>query len=87
MRLKLKLEEHDAVNYRSFAVELNRSDSKKAWASPTLSIQRNRTLILNIPVSSLPVATADYDLTLRGRSVNSAAFETIGYYYLTIVRE
>ena len=86
VRLKLELEEHDAMNYRSFAAELNRGDSEKTWASETLS-KRNRTLILNIPASSLPAKTANYDLTLRGQAAPGRAFETLGYYYLTIVRE
>lgn len=85
VRLKLELEEHDAVSYQSFAAELSHANSERAWGSGTLSLQRNRTLMLSIPVSSLPAA--DYDLTLRGRAARGRTFETLGYYYLTIVRE
>jgi hypothetical protein len=87
IRFKLKLEEHDVASYRSFAAELSRANSQKAWTSGSLSIHRNGTLILNIPASSLPPETADYDLTLRGRTARGRTFENLGFYYLTIVRE
>jgi hypothetical protein len=87
IRLKLKLEGHDVARYRSFAAELSRANSSKAWASQRLPVQRNGTLVLHLPASSLPAETADYDLTLRGRASRNDAFETLGYYYLTIIRE
>jgi hypothetical protein len=87
IRLKLKLEGHDVGRYRSFGAELSRANSSKAWVSQRLSVQRNGTLVLHIPASSLPAETADYDLTLRGRASRNDAFETLGYYYLTIIRE
>jgi hypothetical protein len=87
MRLKLELEEHDTMSYRSFAAELSRANSQRLWASGNLSIQKNRTLILNIPISVLPAETPDYELILRGRAVSGGAFETIGYYSLAVVKE
>jgi len=87
IRLKLTLEEHDAARFKNFRAELRQGNSEKTLVSRILSAQRNRTLQLDIPPSRLPAQTADYELTLRGRAPHDRAFETVGYYYLTIVKE
>lgn len=89
MRLRLELEEHEAVNYGVFAADLSRA-GVAVWQLGSLVIpqpKRNRTLVLSIPVDKLATDAGDYELTLKGRPVNGQAFETISYYYLTIVKE
>ena len=89
MRLELKLEEHEAENYEVFAADLSRA-GVSVWRLGPLVIsppRRNRTLVLNIPVHQLATDSGDYELTLKGRSVKGQAFETLSYYYLTIVKE
>jgi hypothetical protein len=86
LRLKVKLEEHDAVSYQNFTAELKLTNGLRVWTSRPLT-PGNRTLTLNLPLSTLPAPTGSYELTLRGHSPQQRNFEPIGYYYLNIVKE
>jgi hypothetical protein len=86
LRLKLILEEADARRYSDFTAALNRADANQTWTSAHLSLGRDRTLVVDVP-ARLFAGKADYDLILRGRAKRGATADTLGYYYLTVVRE